>query len=59
MWNLRLSLMALGKKSGKPKAGLAVQFDSKGNSEAFIKTHQYFNIYLLISRESGFKQTNL
>lgn len=32
--------MALGKKAGKPKAGLAVQSESKGNLEAFIKTHQ-------------------
>lgn len=31
--------MALGKKAGKPKAGHAVQSDSKGNLEAFIKTH--------------------
>lgn len=39
MWNLRLSLVALGKKAGKPKTGLAVQSESKGNLEAFMKTH--------------------
>lgn len=36
MWNLRLSLMALGKEAGKPKTGLAMQSESEGNLEALF-----------------------
>lgn len=43
--------MALGKKAGKPKAGLAMQSESKRNLETFIKKHQYFCIYLVVSKE--------
>lgn len=40
MWNLRLSLMALGKEAGKSKTGLAVQSESEGNLEALLKKPQ-------------------